>query len=209
MVRDAEIERYIKSFSTPIWHAAGLDPASVQIHLVNNNSLNAFVAGGQRIFVFSGLLLAARDPNEVIGVLAHETGHITGGHLARFQDGLKGASTITIISMLLGAAQYLSETRNFDGSVVVIFQPAEEGGGGGNRPGENGLPTGGGVPSDVRHNSGLDPNMDVAEGDAANLEYSRKATDMVIDYLKDLESRPNPELLKELGWTPEEMKQFP
>ncbi|TDI60891.1 MAG: M48 family peptidase [Alphaproteobacteria bacterium] len=104
LVRDAEIERYIKSYSTPIWLAAGLDPDNVQIHLVNNKSLNAFVAGGQRIFIFSGLLLAARDPSEVIGVLAHETGHITGGHLARFQDGLKGASTITIISMLLGAA---------------------------------------------------------------------------------------------------------
>jgi predicted Zn-dependent protease len=104
MVRDAEIERYIKAYSTPIWRVAGLDPNAVQIHLVNNKSLNAFVAGGQRIFVFSGLLLAARDPGEVIGVLAHETGHITGGHLARFQDGLKGASTITILSMLLGAA---------------------------------------------------------------------------------------------------------
>jgi len=34
-------------------------------------------------------------------------------------------------AMLLGAAKYLSETRNFDGTVVVIFQPAEEGGGGG------------------------------------------------------------------------------
>jgi len=104
IIRDAEIERYIRNYSTPIWEAAGLNPDNVQIHLVNNRSLNAFVAGGQRIFVFSGLLLAARDPSEVIGVLAHETGHITGGHLARFQDGLQGASTITILSMLLGAA---------------------------------------------------------------------------------------------------------
>lgn len=87
-------------------------------------------------------------------------------------------------------------------------QGKPEGGGGGNRQGESGLPAGGGVPSDVRHHAGLDPNMEVSEGDAANLEYSRKTTDMVIDYLKDLESRPNPELLKELGWTPEEMQQF-
>ena len=84
----------------------------------------------------------------------------------------------------------------------------QKGSGGGNRPGENGLPTGGGVPSDVRHNSGLDPDLEVAEGDAVNLEYSRKATDMVIDYLKDLESRRDPKLLEELGWTPEEMKRF-
>jgi hypothetical protein len=84
----------------------------------------------------------------------------------------------------------------------------QDGGGGGNRPGDSGLPTGGGVPSDVRHNSGLDADAEVGEGDAANLEYSRKTTDLVIDYLKDLESREDPRLLDELGWTPEEMQQF-
>ncbi|MDX1581521.1 MAG: M48 family metalloprotease, partial [Alphaproteobacteria bacterium] len=77
---------------------------AVRIHLVNDGSLNAFVAGGQRIFIFTGLLMAAESPDQVIGVLAHETGHITGGHLARFRDGLQGASTISIISLLLGAA---------------------------------------------------------------------------------------------------------
>ena len=104
LVRDAEIERYIRTYSTPIWNAAELDPQAVRIHLVNDKSLNAFVAGGQRIFVFTGLLLAAKEPSQIIGVLAHETGHITGGHLARFQDGLKGASTLSILSLVLGAA---------------------------------------------------------------------------------------------------------
>ena len=42
-------------------------------------------------------------------------------------------------AMLLGAAQYLAETRNFDGTVVLIFQPAEEGGGGGREMCEDGL----------------------------------------------------------------------
>lgn len=104
LIRDAEIERYIKAYSVPIWEAAELDPNAVRIHIVNDNSINAFVAGGQRIFMFTGLLMAAEDPLQVIGVLAHETGHITGGHLARFQDGLKGASAITILSLVLGAA---------------------------------------------------------------------------------------------------------
>jgi predicted Zn-dependent protease len=76
----------------------------VRVHLVNDDSINAFVAAGQRIFVFTGMLKASDDPLQVIGVLAHETGHITGGHLARFQDGLKGASTISILSVILGAA---------------------------------------------------------------------------------------------------------
>ena len=104
LIRDAEIERYIKVWSTPLWVAAELDPKAVRIHLVNDKSVNAFVAGGQRIFVFTGLLTSATDPLEIIGVLAHETGHITGGHLARFRDGLKGASTISILSLVLGAA---------------------------------------------------------------------------------------------------------
>ncbi len=104
IIRDAEIERDIKIYATPIWRAAGLDPDVVRVHLVNDNSINAFVAAGQRIFVFTGMLKVAEDPLQVIGVLAHETGHITGGHLARFQDGLKGASTISILSLVLGAA---------------------------------------------------------------------------------------------------------
>jgi predicted Zn-dependent protease len=104
IIRDAEIERDIKIYATPIWRAAGLDPDNVRVHLVNDNSINAFVAAGQRIFVFTGMLKVAEDPLQVIGVLAHETGHITGGHLARFQDGLKGASTLSILSLVLGAA---------------------------------------------------------------------------------------------------------
>ncbi|MFN3233358.1 MAG: M48 family metalloprotease [Alphaproteobacteria bacterium] len=104
LVRDAEIERYIKVWSEPIFRAAEIEQGAVKIHLVNDDSVNAFVANGQRIFVFTGLLTAAKDPLEVIGVLAHETGHITGGHLSRFRDGLQGASTISIISLILGAA---------------------------------------------------------------------------------------------------------
>ncbi len=104
IIRDAEIERDIKIYATPIWRAAGLDPDVVRVHLVNDGSINAFVAAGQRIFVFTGMLKVAEDPLQVIGVLAHETGHITGGHLARFQDGLRGASTISILSLVLGAA---------------------------------------------------------------------------------------------------------
>jgi predicted Zn-dependent protease len=104
IVRDSEIERNIKLYATPIWRAAGLDPEAVRVHLVNHDSINAFVAAGQRIFVFTGMLKQAEDPLQIIGVLAHETGHITGGHLARFQDGLKGASTISILSLVLGVA---------------------------------------------------------------------------------------------------------
>lgn len=104
LIRDAEIEAMIRDFATPIWKAAHLDADHVEVHIVQDKSLNAFVAGGQRIFVNTGTITAADTPNQVIGVLAHETGHITGGHLARTQDALSDASTLAIVSMLVGVA---------------------------------------------------------------------------------------------------------
>jgi len=104
ILRDAEIERTIRHMSEPIFKAAGLDNNSVSTYLINNNSLNAFVAGGQNIFLHSGLLIQAKDANQVIGVIAHETGHITGGHLSRFSDGIQSATMMTLIGAILGAA---------------------------------------------------------------------------------------------------------
>lgn len=104
LIRDAEIENTIRSFSAPLFEAAGLDPQAVQVHLVNDNSINAFVAGGQRLFINTGLLTRVRTPAELKGVIAHETGHIAGGHLARLQDELRAATAQSILAMVLGAA---------------------------------------------------------------------------------------------------------
>jgi predicted Zn-dependent protease len=103
LIRDAEIENSIRTMVTPIWRAAGLDPSAVEIMIVQDSSLNAFVAGGQRIFINTGLLLRTERPNQLIGVMAHETGHISGGHLARAQEELNRLSTLQIIEALLGA----------------------------------------------------------------------------------------------------------
>ncbi|VAV96339.1 Putative Zn-dependent protease, contains TPR repeats [hydrothermal vent metagenome] len=104
ILRDAEIERTIRHMAEPIFKVAGLDKNSVSTYLLNDNTLNAFVAGGQNIFIHSGLLLTARDANEVIGVIAHETGHITGGHLINFSDRTKSATVMTLLGAILGAA---------------------------------------------------------------------------------------------------------
>ena len=103
LIRDAEIEQLMRIYSTPIFRAAGLNPRSVRVHLINDHRINAFVAGGQRIFINTGLLQQAKTPNEVIGVIAHETGHIAGGHLARMGIEMNRLSTLSIISMLLAA----------------------------------------------------------------------------------------------------------
>jgi len=104
LIRDAEIEGLMRLYTKPIFQAAGLSPGAVNVYLINDPRINAFVAGGQRIFINTGLLVQAKTPNEVIGVLAHETGHIAGGHLARMGQEIDRQSTTMIIGMLLGAA---------------------------------------------------------------------------------------------------------
>lgn len=103
-IRDAEIERDIKTFSEPIFVAAGVAPQSVQLFLVNSRAINAFVAGGQRLYINTGLLMDAQNVNELIGVIAHETGHIAGGHLARGVQELERARTTALLTTLLGVA---------------------------------------------------------------------------------------------------------
>src|SRR5690606_30865504 len=88
----------------PLFRAAGLDPAGVRVLLVNDDSINAFVAGGMRMFINTGLLIRADRANQVIGVIAHETGHIAGAHLSRIQEQLRNATIQQIIGMLRGGA---------------------------------------------------------------------------------------------------------
>jgi predicted Zn-dependent protease len=101
LIRDAETENAIRAMVLPIWKAAGLDPNAVEIMIVQDNTLNAFVAGGQRIFINTGLIMRTETPNQLIGVLAHESGHIAGGHLARMQEELRALTTLQILEMIL------------------------------------------------------------------------------------------------------------
>lgn len=103
-IRDAEVENTIRDFCTPIFQAAGLDPQAVRILLLNDSTLNAYVAGGQNIFIHTGLIMRSENPGQLIGVIAHESGHIVGGHLIRLNDAVATASTEAILAMLLGAA---------------------------------------------------------------------------------------------------------
>jgi len=103
-IRDAEVESIIHGYAAPLFTAAGLDPAAVHLYLVNDRRLNAFVAGGMNLFINTGLLVAAQSANQVIGVIAHETGHIHEGHLARTPDELRGASVASILATILAAA---------------------------------------------------------------------------------------------------------
>jgi len=103
ILRDAETEALLQDMVAPLARAAGLQE-NVEIVLVHDNSINAFVAGGQRIYIHSGLINAAETANEVQGVMAHELGHVTGGHVIRSSEGAEAATNITLLSMLLGVA---------------------------------------------------------------------------------------------------------
>jgi len=103
-LRDTEIENDIRTLASPIWRAAGLEPSDVGVYMVEDNQINSFVAGGQAIFLNTGLLLAVENPDQLIGVIAHETGHIAGGHILRAEQEMHNASIETIIAMVLGAA---------------------------------------------------------------------------------------------------------
>lgn len=102
IIRDAEIESTIREFSDPIFAAAGLDTSAVHVYLLDVDDINAFVAGGMNVFIYTGLLIRTQRPNQLVGVIAHETGHIAGGHLARFQEALRNATIETIIGSVLG-----------------------------------------------------------------------------------------------------------
>jgi predicted Zn-dependent protease len=104
ILRDAETEAFFDEISEPLIRAAGLDPANVDIVLINDKSINAFVAGGQIVYLHSGLIDAATTANEVQGVIAHELGHVEGGHVIRYADGASAAGGISIASLILAAA---------------------------------------------------------------------------------------------------------
>lgn len=103
LLRDAETENDIKTMAAPIFRAAGLEPSDVGVYLIQDNSLNSFVAGGQAIFINSGLVLRAETPNQLLGVIAHETGHIAGGHVLRAKEAMRNASIESIIAMVAAA----------------------------------------------------------------------------------------------------------
>ena len=103
LIRDAEIESTIRAYSAPIFGTIGVGGSEVRVHIVNSRRLNAFVAGGRHIFINTGLLMAADDASMVIGVLAHETGHIVGQHLTQLRGAVREAQIKQILTFILAA----------------------------------------------------------------------------------------------------------
>jgi predicted Zn-dependent protease len=104
ILRDAETEALLHDMATPLVKAAGLDPRNVEVALVGDPSINAFVMNGQVVYLNAGLIDVADNANQVQGVVAHELGHITGGHAISGEQAGKAAGTVSLLSLLIGAA---------------------------------------------------------------------------------------------------------
>ena len=111
IIRDAEIEQLLRDYAQPVLRAAGLAKQNVRVVVLSDRSFNAFVMDGRHIFVNAGTLFDAKTPNEVIGVFAHETGHLAGGHLQRLREQLASAQTASIIALLAGIGAAVAGSR--------------------------------------------------------------------------------------------------
>jgi predicted Zn-dependent protease len=127
ILRDAETESLLADMTAPLITAAGLSPRDVKVVLVNDDSINAFVAGGQIVYVHSGTLQAAKTANEVQGVIAHELGHIAGGHVSLSGRGFQEATGITLLSVVLGIAAMAAGAGEAGAGVLAAGQQAAMG----------------------------------------------------------------------------------
>ncbi|MBI1211615.1 MAG: M48 family metalloprotease [Alphaproteobacteria bacterium] len=121
-IRDAEMERILRAYGEPIWRAAGLDPQAIHVYIINDPSINAFVAGGQNIFMNTGTIMELDTPGELKGIIAHETGHIAGGHLARGPEAMSKAEVPMIISMIAGVAAIAAGAPDIGMAMMVGAQ---------------------------------------------------------------------------------------
>lgn len=130
LVRDAETETLLRDYAAPIFKAANVPSRGVEIILINEREYNAFVVDGTRMFMNVGVLIDAATPNEVIGVIAHETGHIAGSHMVRLREAMARAQTLAVIGAVLGAgaiaASAATRSRSgMDGGAAVFAGTAQ------------------------------------------------------------------------------------
>ncbi len=131
IIRDAEIEQLMRDYARPVFNASGIGDSATKIVLVGSRDFNAFVSSGRRVFINVGVIMEAATPNQVIGVLAHEAGHIAGGHLFRLRQQLEVAQALAVAGMLLGAGAVAAGSRNSNvgmsgaGPMGVVTGPLE------------------------------------------------------------------------------------
>lgn len=118
LIRDAQIEDFLYRISAPIFRAANLE-GQITIYIINDEAINAFVAGGKNIFINSGTISFADDPLGLIGIIAHETGHITGSHLARMSVDIGSIKKQLALGYILGIATALAGSPDAGQALIL------------------------------------------------------------------------------------------
>jgi len=127
IIRDAELEQLLRDYLNPVLRAAGLGKQNVRVVIINDMGFNAFVMDGRHVFVNAGAIFDSKTPNELIGVLAHETAHLAGGHLSRLRERLAAAQTQSIALLLASVGAAIAAGKSGGGSMGVagIAAPQE------------------------------------------------------------------------------------
>lgn len=120
LISDEETEQFLARQLRPVFKAADIPFNRNNIYIVNDDSLNAFVGDGNNMFVHTGTLMKANDENEIAGVLAHETGHIMGGHILRQKIKLQNMQQISLASMLAAGAA-AATTGRADAAIAIMM----------------------------------------------------------------------------------------
>lgn len=133
LIRDTEIENLLNDYARPVFRAAGLGSGRIAMRIVKNDAFNAFVVDGRNVFVHTGSLMQSETPNQIIGVIAHETGHIAGGHMAALRSRIARDQTKILLAQVLGilliggAAATGGDTgRDIGGAGQAIMQGGSE-----------------------------------------------------------------------------------
>ncbi len=126
-LRDTETEEMLRSYELPLARAAGLDLNSVHVYMIGDMEINAFATQPEDIFIFAGILLWLRKPNELIGVMAHETGHLAAGHLSRGAYGMKKAMIPMLLSMVAGLGAMIAGAGELGMAIMGIGQAMAQG----------------------------------------------------------------------------------
>ena len=126
LIRDTEIENFLYEISSPIFKSAGLEPNDINIYIINDNAINAFVAGGQNIFVNTGTITSFDTPDAVLGIIAHETGHISAGHLARSSEQIGGLKNVSIGAILLGIGALIAGVPELGQAIIFGGMQAQQ-----------------------------------------------------------------------------------
>ena len=100
---DAELKTHLKDLARPILMKAGIPPETLKIFIIKDASIGAFVTPGMKLFIHTGLIMKTKTPSQLLGVLAHEIGHIAAGHLIRRREAIQDSQNISALGLVLGS----------------------------------------------------------------------------------------------------------